>query len=81
MYFHQGRRNEVDRRALHRLRVDPGLCATCRHLRLLASPRSVFVRCALAEEDPDFPRYPTLPVLECAGWRRAEPEPPAACPE
>jgi hypothetical protein len=62
-----------DRRLLARLGVDPGLCATCLHLRLLASPRSVFVRCGLAATDPRFPRYPPLPVLACDGWRPAEP--------
>jgi hypothetical protein len=43
------------------------------HLRLLASPRSLFVRCALAETDPRFPRYPGLPVLDCAGFRQVPP--------
>jgi hypothetical protein len=58
------------RRLLPRLAVQPGLCASCVHLRLLASPRSVFVRCGLADSDPAFPRYPALPVLGCAGFRR-----------
>lgn len=44
-----------------------GLCAGCRHLRLLRSGRSRFVRCWLAESDPAYPRYPALPVLACAG--------------
>jgi hypothetical protein len=61
------------RRLLARLAVQPGLCAGCVHLRLLASPRSVFVRCGLADSDPAFPRYPALPVVRCAGFR-----PPAA---
>jgi hypothetical protein len=59
------------RRLLARLGADPGLCAACVHLRLLASPRSVFVRCGLAASDPAFPRYPALPVLRCAGFRQA----------
>jgi hypothetical protein len=57
------------RRLLARLAVQPGLCAGCVHLRLLASPRSVFVRCGLADSDPAFARYPALPVLRCAGFR------------
>ncbi|HVT61654.1 MAG TPA: hypothetical protein VHR45_25055 [Thermoanaerobaculia bacterium] len=61
----------ADRRALERLAVAAGLCAACVHLRLLASPRSVFVRCALAATDPRFPRYPALPVLACDGYRPA----------
>jgi hypothetical protein len=60
-----------DRSALARLSAPPGLCATCTHLRLVASPRSVFVRCGLADSDPRFPRYPALPVLACAGYERA----------
>jgi hypothetical protein len=57
------------------LAADPGLCAGCVHLRLLASARSVFVRCGLAEQDPRFPRYPPLPVRACAGFRPAAPDP------
>jgi hypothetical protein len=61
---------------LSRLGQDPGLCRTCEHLRLLASPRSVFARCALADSDPAFPRYPPLPVLRCGGYRLQHPAPP-----
>lgn len=53
---------------LARLHVPAGLCAACVHLDLLASPRSVFVRCGLAASDPRFPRYPRLPVLACTGF-------------
>lgn len=60
---------------LARLAAHPGLCATCQHLNLLASPRSVFVRCGLAVADPAFPRYPPLPVLHCRGYRPAAPAP------
>jgi hypothetical protein len=60
--------NELDRAALARLTADPGLCARCRHLRLLASATSVFVRCGRAETDPAFPRYPPLPVRRCGGY-------------
>jgi hypothetical protein len=45
-----------------------GLCARCVHARLLASSRSVFVRCARADIDPRYPRYPPLPVLRCGGF-------------
>jgi hypothetical protein len=58
------------RRLLARLASPAGLCATCVHLSLLASPRSVFVRCGLAATDPAFPRYPALPVVRCAGYRQ-----------
>lgn len=58
----------LTREALGRLRAEPGLCATCRHLELVGSRRSVFVRCALSDVDQRFPRYPPLPVRACAGW-------------
>jgi hypothetical protein len=58
-----------ERRLLAGLAVPPGLCASCEHLRLLASRRSVFVRCGLAATDPAFPRYPPLPVVACRGYR------------
>ena len=44
-----------------------GLCASCDHLQVLRSRRSTFVRCALADRDPRFERYPPLPVLACPG--------------
>ncbi len=50
-----------------------GLCATCVHARLVVSSRrSTFLRCALADVDPAFARYPALPVLACDGYRRAD---------
>jgi hypothetical protein len=59
--------------ALARLRssgAEPGLCATCRHARILYSRSSAFLRCAMTEVDPTFPRYPRLPVLACRGYER-----------
>ncbi len=64
------------REALARLTTPPGRCATCRHLRVVASRRSVFVRCGLSDADPRFPRYPALPVVSCAGYA-AESDSPA----
>ncbi|HYN20005.1 MAG TPA: hypothetical protein VE078_03520 [Thermoanaerobaculia bacterium] len=61
---------ESSKELLERLPVRPGLCETCEHLRLLASRNSVFVRCGKAETDPAFPRYPPIPVVRCAGYRR-----------
>jgi len=54
-----------------------GLCAGCRHARVVQSKRSTFWLCELSRTDPRFPRYPALPVLQCAGF---EPLPPAASP-
>jgi hypothetical protein len=49
---------------------DPiGLCASCRHARIVHSARgSHFYLCRLAETDPRFAKYPRLPVLRCAGY-------------
>lgn len=52
--------------------AEPGLCATCRHARVLASRTSVFLRCRMAEADPELPRYPRLPVLSCRGYESKE---------
>lgn len=62
--------NELDREEAGRLPVDPGLCASCTQLRILTSRTSAFVRCGKAEEDGRFPRYPPLPVVQCAGYER-----------
>ena len=48
-----------------------GLCATCRHLQVLRSRRSTFVRCGLADADSRFERYPPLPVAVCRGHQPA----------
>jgi hypothetical protein len=52
-----------------------GLCAACRHARVIASTRgSTFWLCGLSAGDPRFPRYPRLPVVRCPGFsRRDEP--------
>jgi hypothetical protein len=59
----------AERRLVAERTVPAGLCARCVHLRVLASRRSVFVRCSLADVDPRFPRYPALPVTACAGYQ------------
>lgn len=57
---------------LSRLGADPGLCGRCVHREILASKRSVFLRCGLAATDARFPRYPPLPVVRCAGFEAVE---------
>lgn len=51
-----------------------GLCRHCIHARVVRTPRSTFWRCALAEADARFVRYPRLPVLECDGYERSPDE-------
>jgi hypothetical protein len=46
-----------------------GLCAACRHQQVVRTTRgSTFSLCRRSREDPAFPRYPRLPVLECRGF-------------
>jgi len=50
-----------------------GLCATCRHHRLIESRRRArFHLCELSKTDRAYPRYPSLPVRACAGYARDE---------
>ena len=50
-----------------------GLCATCVHARRVTNDRgSAFVRCARAEVDPSFAKYPRLPVLACRAYERMQ---------
>jgi hypothetical protein len=49
---------------------DEGLCFRCQHRRLVRSPRSIFVRCALGSRDGPFALYPRLPVQLCSGFVR-----------
>ena len=51
-------------------RPPAGLCDSCRHQKLIRTGRgSEFSMCLLSHEDARFPKYPRVPVLECAGYR------------
>ncbi|MBA3306077.1 MAG: hypothetical protein H0U25_09150 [Thermoleophilaceae bacterium] len=46
-----------------------GLCEACRHQRVIRNTRgSSFSMCGRAKSDPDYPKYPRLPVRECRGY-------------
>jgi hypothetical protein len=48
-----------------------GLCEHCRHVRLIRSDRgAVLYFCELSATDSRFPKYPTLPVVRCAGYKQ-----------
>ncbi len=52
---------------------DIGLCARCRHGAWVVSGRgSRFMRCNRSFTDPDYPKYPALPVLACPGFEEKE---------
>jgi hypothetical protein len=55
--------------------VDPGtrrsvgLCADCQRARPITSSHgSVFYLCEYSTIDPAYPKYPRLPVLQCAAY-------------
>lgn len=53
------------------MQADVGLCGNCRWMRPVTNRRgSTFYRCALAETDPRFVRYPPLPVVNCPGYEK-----------
>ena len=56
---------------LHGMPTPSGLCDSCAHQRLISNTRgSRFSLCLRSRSDPAYPRYPRLPVLECAGYER-----------
>jgi hypothetical protein len=51
--------------------LSAGLCADCLHSRRIESAHgSVFILCELSVTDSHFPKYPRLPVLSCAGYKK-----------
>ena len=43
-----------------------GLCDRCEHQRVVRSGRgSAFSMCQIGLKDPDWPKYPAMPVLAC----------------
>jgi hypothetical protein len=58
---------ERDNRAV--ARPPAGLCDSCAHQRLIRNTRgSSFSLCERSKTDPAYPKYPRLPVGECAGF-------------
>jgi hypothetical protein len=46
-----------------------GLCDTCAHQQLVVSGRgSTFSLCRIGLGDPDWPKYPRIPVLRCSRY-------------
>lgn len=60
---------ELDAGSDAELDAERGLCARCRHRIEQRSARgSRFTRCARADSDARFVRYPPLPVRACEGF-------------
>jgi hypothetical protein len=54
-----------------------GLCPQCAHSKVIVSDRgSQFTLCQLSKQDPQFPKYPRLPVRTCAGFAPQPDAPP-----
>jgi hypothetical protein len=59
-----------------KLGAEPGLCEDCRYAKLNETRRdTAYLRCTRAAWDAALPRYPRLPVTECAGFERCRPLP------
>jgi hypothetical protein len=57
--------------SMNQIAETAGLCSTCLHAQLIESSKgSVFLLCQLSKTDARFPKYPRLPVLSCAGYKR-----------
>ena len=62
---------EDDQSRSERRRV--GLCLDCQYARRIDSARgSTFYRCGFSDTDPDFPKYPRLPILQCPGYSQKD---------
>jgi hypothetical protein len=53
--------------------LEAGLCDTCTQQRVVRNTRgSTFSLCERSKTDFAYPRYPRLPVIECAGYEPRE---------
>jgi hypothetical protein len=49
--------------------IEAGLCAHCIHKKEIRSDRGgIFIMCMRSFEEPQYPKYPRLPVLNCPGF-------------
>jgi hypothetical protein len=50
-----------------------GLCARCRHSKEIRTDRgSSFIMCLRSFREPEYLKYPRLPVLRCAGFEERD---------
>jgi hypothetical protein len=51
-------------------RKQAGLCADCVNAQKIRSDRGTkFILCRLSTTDPNYPKYPRLPIINCPGYR------------
>ncbi|PYV90885.1 MAG: hypothetical protein DMG05_08715 [Acidobacteria bacterium] len=55
------------------LKQDPvGICRGCIHSKIITSSKGgIFYYCRLSESNPQFAKYPRLPVYRCPGFQKA----------
>jgi hypothetical protein len=59
------------------VRPPAGLCDSCRHQRIVKNTRgSEFSLCERSRTEPDYPRYPRVPVTSCRGHELRDPPEP-----
>jgi hypothetical protein len=59
----------LPRRSSEGAQAGAGLCASCVHAKVITSARgSAFSLCQRSATDPEFPRYPVLPMRSCRGY-------------
>ncbi|HXN92145.1 MAG TPA: hypothetical protein VN906_11755 [Candidatus Sulfotelmatobacter sp.] len=56
--------------------MEVGLCASCKHSKVVKGARNDFWMCQRSLTDRSFPRYPRLPILQCRGYEPKQ-QPPA----
>ncbi|HEY2200754.1 MAG TPA: hypothetical protein VGH56_02615 [Solirubrobacteraceae bacterium] len=53
----------------HATGIGAGLCDRCTHQQIVRNTRgSSFSLCRRSRDDPGYPRYPRVPVLQCDGY-------------
>ena len=52
-----------------------GLCGSCRYVRIITSANeNIYYLCGLSAVDHRYAKYPVLPLTDCAGFVRREPD-------
>jgi len=55
------------------VRPPAGLCDACAHQQSVRTGRgSEFSLCRRSKTEPEYPKYPRVPVLECRGYEERD---------
>jgi hypothetical protein len=55
------------------VRPPAGLCDACAHQQIVRTGRgSEFSLCRRSKTEPEYPKYPRVPVLECRGYEKRD---------